>query len=352
MAATPPRRCTSSRRSDFDDQTPSTSVNGPSGIQHEHLVHRLGHRDDDHGVDALSLWFRDENQNYLQADGSVSSIFNTFRSTPDVIGAPNATWSYDVVLPHEGVWRASATAIDTAGQADLRSGVRDVTINSNAVSPTVTIDAPVTMTPPFTVPNVVATPGSPITFSGSAADDDRLQNVEITLRNSSTRENLGADGSWGTNVVPGYHRVSPVNINAATYNWSYTTPFNLTPGTYTFTVRATDNDGLTTSSSNQGRLTVVAQVPGDNPPDGLVSIGGTTYVTSPNVPLAGTATDDHGVAHVDVQILDSDTGRYLQDDGSMASGINTINAVLGTPNGTSTTWSLPIVTLPGPATTA
>ena len=40
----------------------------------------------------------------------VGPIFNTFRGTPDVIGAPNATWSYDVTLPHEGTWRGSATA--------------------------------------------------------------------------------------------------------------------------------------------------------------------------------------------------------------------------------------------------
>ena len=51
----------------------------------------------------------------------MSAIFNTFRGTPDVVGATNATWSYDVTLPHEGVWRGSATATDTIGQADLRS---------------------------------------------------------------------------------------------------------------------------------------------------------------------------------------------------------------------------------------
>ena len=62
---------------------------------------------------------------YLQNDGTVDDIFNTFRGEPDVIGATNATWSYDVTLPHEGVWRGSATAVDTTGQADLRSATRD-----------------------------------------------------------------------------------------------------------------------------------------------------------------------------------------------------------------------------------
>ena len=63
-------------------------------------------------------------------------------------------------------------------------------------------------------------------------------------------------------MIQDWYRISPVNLNSASYNWSYTTPFNLKPGSYTFEVRATDNLGLTTSSANQGRLTINAQVPG------------------------------------------------------------------------------------------
>ena len=57
-------------------------------------------------------------------------------------------------------------------------------------------------------------------------------------------------------------RISPVDIGGSVYNWTYTTPFNLTPGTYSFTVRATDDEDNTTSSNNQGRLTINATVPG------------------------------------------------------------------------------------------
>jgi large repetitive protein len=327
----------------FDDQTPTTNITGPSGIQTSTTFTMTGTANDDHGVNSLTYWFRDENQNYLQNDGTVGPIFNTFRGTPDVVGATSATWSYEVTLPHEGVWRGSATAVDTAGQADLRSGVRDFTVNSNAVAPTVGINQPVSMTPPFAVPTVVVNPGSPMTFSGTASDDDRLKNVEITLRNTTTRENLGADGTWGVGISAGNYRISPVNINAASYNWSYTTPFNLSPGTYSFTVRATDNDDLITSSANQGRLTVSAQVPGDLPPDGLVNPTGTFTVTAPEVPLAGTATDDKGVQSVELTVFDNDTGRYMQNNGQMLSGYNRINATLSSPGATSTAWTLPIV---------
>ena len=261
------------------------------------------------------------------------------------IGATAAIRSLDVTVPQEGLWEGSATAVDTAGQADLRSATREWTINPNAVAPTVAMNQPVAMTPPFSVPTLVVAPGDPMTFSGTATDDVRLRNVEISLRNSTTRENLGADGTWGVGVVAGQHRISPVDINATSYNWSYTTPFDLAPGTYNFTVRATDNDGLTTSSTNQGRLTVSAQVPGDAPPNGLLNVTGTQTVATPTVDLAGTATDDLGVQSVRLTVFDNETGRYLQPNGSLSSTYTMLNANLATPNATSTTWTLPI-TLP------
>ena len=163
-----------------------------------------------------------------------------------------------MTLPHEGEWRGSATATDTTGQADLRSATRDWLITSTAVAPSVTIAEPVEMTPPFAVPTVIVEPGGQMTFSGTASDDEGLKDVEISLRNSSTGEGLANDCTWGAGGN-GQCRVSPVNIGGSTYNWTYTTPFNLSPGSYSFTVRATDDLGLTTSSTNQGRLTINAK---------------------------------------------------------------------------------------------
>ncbi len=327
------------------DQTPTTNITGPSGIQSSTSFTMTGTATDDKGINSLSYWFRDANDNYLQDDGTVSAIFHTFRGTPDVIGATNATWSYDVTLPHEGVWRGSATATDTSGQADLRSATRDWTVDSNAIAPGVTIDQPAPMTPPFAVPAVNVAPGGKLTFSGTASDDENLQNVEISLRNTSTKENLGNDCSWGANVSAGWCRVGPVDIAKSNYNWSWTTPFNLSAGSYTFSVRATDESGLTTSSTNQGKLTINAQIPGDLAPDTTMSFTAPTD-ESLGITLGGTASDDKGVASVKVTLQDRDTGRYLQSDGkTMSATVASLNATLGTPNGTSTTWSLP-VTLP------
>ncbi len=328
----------------LEDATPTTSINGPSGsVLTSTTFIATGTASDDNGVDALSYWFRDASNQYLQEDGSASSNFNTFRGLPDVVGATSATWQYEVTLPHEGEWRMSATAIDNAGQSDLRSATRDWLITTTGAAPTVAINTPTPMTPPTAAAPYSVAPGGQLTFSGPANDEDDLANVEITLRNNTTREQLASDGTWGTDVVAGLYRVSPQNINGPSYNWSYTTPFNLTPGQYTFTVRATDDIGLTTSSANRGQLTINAQVPGDNFPNGLLNFTGTdTSIEVLHLDLAGTATDDFGVANVRVSLLDQDTGRYVQPNGTMAAGFATLNATLASPGATSTTWTLPV----------
>lgn len=328
----------------IDDQTPATAVSGPRGIQTSTTFTITGTATDDKGVTSLTYWFRDEQGRYLQSDGSVDSIYNSFRGAPDVIGATAATWSYEVTLPHEGVWLFGATAVDTAGQADLRSATRSFTVNSNAVAPTVTITSPVAMTPPFAVPAVTVEPGGKLTFAGTASDDTGLKDVTIQLRNTSTGENLSNDGNFGLGLSAGNYRISPVNITGNTYNWSYTTPFNLSPGSYTFAVRATDDSDLSTASANYGRLTVNAQYAGDFPPDTVMAFTAPTD-KSLSIDLAGTATDDIGVASVKVSLQDRDTGRYLQANGSMAATVAFLNATLASPNATSTAWSLPI-TLP------
>jgi PKD repeat protein len=185
-----------------------------------------------------------------------------------------------------------------------------------------------------------------MTFSGIASDDAGLKDVEVSLRNTTTRENLGNDCTWGTDVTAGQCRVSVVDLSGSLTKWTYTTPFTLAPGSYSFTVRATDDLGLTTASANQGRLTVNAQVPGDLFPDTTMDFAAPTD-ESLVLSFAGTASDDRGVQRVRVWFRDGDTGRYLQPDGTMAAGFATLDATLASPGARTTGWSLG-VTLPTP----
>lgn len=324
-----------------DDRTPTTSITGPPSPQAQLTFTITGTASDDIGVNGVSFTLRDSQGRYLQDDGTVSGTFNTFQVTPDVVGATSTTWSYEITVPFEDEWWAQARSSDTAGQSSLDTADRRWIVTANGQPPTVSITQPATMVPPTAAQPVTVTPGQPLTFAGTANDDESLNEVSITLRNTSTGERLAADGSWGTSVIAGSYRVSPVNLDQASYNWSYTTPFNLSPGTYTFTVSAEDQIGLRTSSTNQGRLTLNASIPGDAPPDGLLDVTGVVsgqQVLQLN--LTGTATDDHGVTRVGVALRDADTSRYLQPDGTMAAAFATLDATLASPGATSTTWSL------------
>ncbi|GAA3524914.1 PKD domain-containing protein [Nocardioides daeguensis] len=323
------------------DRTPTTSITGPPSPQAQLTFTITGSASDDIGVNGVSFTLRDSQGRYLQDDGTVSGTFNTFQVTPDVVGATSTTWSYEITVPFEDEWWAQARSSDTAGQSSLDTADRRWIVTANGQPPTVSITQPATMVPPTAAQPVTVTPGQPLTFAGTANDDQSLSEVSITLRNTSTGERLAADGSWGTSVIAGSYRVSPVNLDQASYNWSYTTPFNLSPGTYTFTVSAEDQIGLRTSSTNQGRLTLNASIPGDAPPDGLLDVTG--VVTGQQVlqlNLTGTATDDHGVTRVGVALRDADTSRYLQPDGTMSAAFATLDATLASPGATSTTWSL------------
>ena len=97
----------------------------------------------------------------------------------------------------------------------------------------------------------------------------------------------------------------------------------------------------------QGRLTLTASIPGDTAPDTRITPSGTQNgVTVLQLNLAGTATDDKGVQSVRVSIRENDSSRYLQANGSLGADFYARDGVLGTPGGTSTTWSLPTITLP------
>jgi PKD repeat protein len=326
------------------DQTPSTRISAPSGIVPTLTFTVTGTAADDFGVNALRFSLRDAQDRYLQDDGTVDATYNTFGGSPDVIGATEATWSYEVTVPYEGEWTMQAIAVDTAGQADLRSSDRTWLVNATAQRPSVSITSPALVNPPSIAPPITLEPGSPLTFTGSATDDEGLLNVEIRLRNRTTGENLASDGTWGVNSIRGWHRISsPFNLPGSSYNWTYTTPFDLVPGQYDFEVRATDDLDLVTSSSDRGRLTILVQVPGDSPPDARLDVTGTqTGVEVLHLDLTGTATDDNGVAAVRVELYDNDSRRFVQPDGTLASAEARLDATLTAPGATSTDWSLSV----------
>jgi hypothetical protein len=322
------------------DKTPTASITGPSGVVPTTTFLVSGTATDDVGVQSIGYTMRDANNRYLQDDGTVSAIYNSFTVQPDVPGALTTTWSTELTVPYEGQWQIQVTPRDTAGQSSLDTIDRTWIVSTTGIAPSVTITAPAPMTPPTTAPTITMAPGGRITFSGTATDDEGLAYVEVSLRNSTTRDGLAADGTWGPNLT-GFHRITVIDLPGTAASWTWTMPADLVAGTYAFAVRARDDVGLTTSSTNQGRLTINVQIPGDAPPDGTLTALPAPPTTL-HLDLSGTATDDIGVASVQVALFDNDTRRYVQPNGTMSSSYATLPAALASPNATSTAWSLPI----------
>ncbi len=323
------------------DAAPRASITGPSGIVPSTTFNVTGTATDDVGVRSISYVIKNGPSLFLQDNGTMSTQYNSFTIQPDVVDATSTTWSTEVTVPYEGEWRIAVTPRDTAGQSSLDEFTRDWIVSSTGIAPSVKITAPVAMTPPTAVPAFTVAPGSPMTFSGTATDDENLANVEIQIRNTTTREALATDGTWGVGLSAGWFRVTALNVNTDNLTWNWTTPFNLSPGSYTFAVRATDDLTLTTSGSQQGKLSFNAQVAGDNPPNALLDVTGTILGGQVlHLDLTGTATDDFGVASVRVALRDVDTNRYLQPNGTMSASYADLPATLANPNATSTTWSL------------
>ncbi|MDW3214193.1 MAG: PKD domain-containing protein [Ilumatobacteraceae bacterium] len=300
----------------LDDETPTTGISEPRGTVPTLDFTVSGTASDDVGVSAIRISLRDAQDRYIQDDGSVSAAYNTFTTVPDVIGAVDATWSYEVSVPYEGEWSMQAIAVDVAGQSDLRSADRTWIVSATAIRPEVAITSPVLVNPPFDEVHVVA-PGAPLTLSGIATDDEGLRDVEIRIRNRITDENLDRAGLWGIGLNRGWHRISPVDISGTSYNWTYTTPFTLEQGRYEFEIRATDDLGLTTSGTFEAELDVDVEIEGDSPPDARLDVTGTiTDLDVLQLSLTGTATDDFGVADLRFEFRDLDTGLYLLADGT------------------------------------
>ncbi|MET0997761.1 MAG: PKD domain-containing protein, partial [Marmoricola sp.] len=300
----------------------------------------MGTTADDKGVVSLTMTIRNENNRYLQDDGTVATAYNSFVIAPDVPGALSTTWQREITVPDEGLWKAQIRANDTGGQSSLDTADRNWNVSATAQAPVVSITSPSPVTPPTVPQPFTVTPGQPITFTGSATDDQEIRSIDVALVNNSTQEYLSNDGTFRRNNGLNVYRLES-GLSQKTVNWTYTTPYNLTPGAYQFAVLATDNDGITTPQTMWAVAGFTAQVPGNAPPKALVAPTGLQPpMTTLNLSLAGTATDDLGVSEVRVALRDADTARYANEAGGTQAGYTTVPATLDNLGGTSTGWSL------------
>ena len=186
---------------------------------------------DDVGVNSVSLTLRDGQNRYLQDDGTVSGTYNTFRVTPDVVGALSTTWSYEVTVPTEesGGPRPGPPTPRVSPTWTRRTGSWIV---SSTGSRTVGVDQPTgDMLPPTAAQPVTVAPGSPITFAGSATDDEALHDGrDLAAQQHDAVSSWPPTARGGPTASPAGTGSRRPTWTGPAYNWSYTTPFNLQPG--------------------------------------------------------------------------------------------------------------------------
>jgi len=111
-------------------------------------------------------------------------------------------------------------------------------------------------------------------------------------------------------------------------------------GSYTFAVSATNSSDTATTPD----LTITIAAAAAAPVVTVTSPGAGATVTAP-FSVSGSATDGTGVSQVTVELFDLDTASYLQPDGSLGAEYD-FPASLGTPSGTSTTWTVAVTSAP------
>ena len=183
-------------------------------------------------------------------------------------------------------------------------------------------------------------PVGPVTLSGTATDNQGLGAVYVALRRNSTNTWLRSNGNYGT------FQWLPATVAApggTSSTWSFSTTLPATGG-YFVQLRVDDAAGNQNNPKPSQAFSAIAA--GDSAtPTGTVSAPANNASVASPVVISGTAADDTGVANVRLGIKRSATNQWWNGT-TWQTQATKVNATLGTPSGTSTTWTYTLSGLP------
>lgn len=324
-----------------DNPAPVTTVTFPTfgSVVNTATFTASGSSNDDSGISNVRIEIRNrDTQFYLQDNGTMAPQANFFNPELSNPGDPTVFWEQELISPPTGDYVMQAIATDNEGQTEHEGLGRFFSVvDPSNLPPAITLTSPLTGT--------TVAPNSTVQVVGTATDDVTVTRVEVSVRNNSTGYGVQVDGSWGP--VPAFHTITPLNTNAQSVPFSYTTP-PLPAGSYTIRVRATDNADLRTpttatppSTIAQPNVSLTVGVAGDALPDTLLAFSGSTQdVESLVLPISGTATDDRGVSIVKLTVFNSTTREYVTNTAGALSFANTqVDVPVATPGATSTSFA-------------
>ncbi len=193
-------------------------------------------------------------------------------------------------------------------------------------------DPQTTLTDPINGQIVIS--GSQVTLRGAGAATAGIAKVQVDVRNDSTGLYRQADGSF---AAPWYGALATlVSPGATASDWSL--PITLPIGNFTANARTFAVGGVKDPTLANTRLTAVAsdvtppEIPVVSPPSG------TQDFASNEITVSGTATDNRGVASMQVSVIQELTLDYLQPDGSVASTFYAFPVSVDSPGAPSVNW--------------
>jgi subtilisin len=315
----------------LDVAAPSLVIDGPAGAsQVVSPVSLVGSASDDVGVAQVQVSIRDQ-ESLLYWNGSGWQAGWT--SVVADLSSPGSSltgWVYEFDL--DGLDASSvgytwiARAVDTSGKASPWSASNFKIVDVvDVAAPSLVIDGPAGAS------QVV----SPVSLVGSASDDVGVAQVQVSIRDQESLlywNGSGWQAGW-TSVVADLS--SP---GSSLTGWVYEFDLDGLDASsvgYTWIARAVDTSGKASpwSASNFKIVDVV-----DVAAPSLVIDGpaGASQVVSP-VSLVGSASDDVGVAQVQVSIRDQESLLYWNGSGWQA-GWTSVVADLSSPGSSLTGW--------------
>ncbi len=222
--------------------------------------------------------------------------------------------------------------------SDVENG-RISVFDATTVRPAFVFDRPTaSITSPVDGQTISVT--GPITIAGQVASTGFIANVEVAVQRQS-------DGRWWDGNTASWETTPSVNLSpwvsptapAPSASYAYVFPSASFGQTYRVEVTARNRQG-TTSDVAVSTVTVAAQLPPDtSAPDATVSSPVKNAVLAAGaLTIQGSATDDRGVASVQISVKNTVTGTWLRADGTFGA-FAWLPATLTSPGGTTTAWS-------------
>jgi hypothetical protein len=194
-------------------------------------------------------------------------------------GTENWSYAWDTTSGANGSYTVSATAYDQTGNADDMTINVDVDNITDNEAPSVAI----------TAPGNGDTVSGAVAISGTASDDNQVEQVQIIITDQS-----------GSRVAGG--------TASGTQSWSYTwNTVNAANGHYNIQAIAVDNFGKESDGFNTA--VVVENSTGDDTesPNLTISSPANNATVSGTVTIGGTASDNVGIEQIRLMISGSDT---------------------------------------------